>query len=252
MDYYNNPLFGSGKCVLCASFLLQTTDMCTMKLIYPVSYVSLSLQSSIANGSQQQISEYNGRCSQYDGVCRDYVTILMDTNTTLTTMSNNAINEEQVSELFSLLQGLSGLVSEECSAVVMPFICQYAYPPCDGDGSPLLITQEQCINIRDNVCATEWMLAMTTELGAILPTCETIQSEGNFSSVGNMNTSEPLRCHYQFGEYCGFCLPLCGEFSQHRVQTKFVLKGLIIFSTAVGIIVGVIIIVAAVIRWKRM
>ena len=162
-------------------------------------------------------------------------------------MSNNAISKEQVLEFFDLLPGL---VSEECSAAMMSFICQYAYPPCDGNGSPLLITQEQCVNIRDDVCAIEWRIAInTTELEALLPTCETVQSEANF---GTINTSEPLRCHYQFGEYCGMCLPLCGSFSQFNVQIKFAIRSLVIFSGAVEIIVGGIIIIAAMLRWKQM
>ena len=186
-------------------------------------------------------------------MCNGYLSLLTDTNNTVTrTMYYSAISEEQVSEFFDLLQGLSGLVSEECSAAVMPFVCQYAYPPCDRNGSPLLITKEQCVNIRDDVCANEWRIAITTEFGALLPTCEAIKSENNFSSGVTVNTSEPLKCHYQFGEYCGLCLPLCGSFSLYSVQLKFAIRGIIIFSCAVGVIVGGIIIIAAVLRWKKM
>jgi len=205
---------------------------------------------SIANGSQQKNLIYNGVCSQYDGVCSDYLTLLTDTNSTVTTLFNSTINEAQVSELFHLLQRLSSLVNDECFAAVMPFICQYVYPPCDDHGSPLLITQEQCIDIRDGVCAKEWRFAITTELGKLLPNCEAVQSESNFSSVGN--SSVPLNCHYQFGEYCGLCIPLCGSFSLYRAQVKFAIRGIIIFSCIVGELVGGIVIMAAVFRWKKM
>ena len=74
------------------------------------------------------------------------------------------------------------------------------------------------------MCTSEWRFAITTELGKLLPNCETVQSEHNFSSVGAINTSEPLNCHYQFGEYCGLCIPLCGSFSLYRVQVKFAIR----------------------------
>ena len=228
----------------------SSVHICILYIIFYGMFVSL--QSSVVNGSQQKKVMYNVSCSQYDGVCNDYLTILTGTSNTVNTLSNDVINEEQVSELFNLLQGLPGLVSEKCSAVVMPFICQYLYPPCDSNGSPLLITQEQCVNIRDEVCTSEWRFAITTELGKLLPNCETVQSEHNFSSVGAINTSEPLNCHYQFGEYCGLCIPLCGSFSLYRVQVKFAIRGIIIFSCAVGVIVGCIVIITAVLRWKKM
>ena len=60
-------------------------------------------------------------------------------------------------------------ISEECSTAVLPFFCQYVYPPCDGNGSAQFITQEQYNNIRDDVGKAEWKIAMTTGQGNFLP-----------------------------------------------------------------------------------
>ena len=60
-------------------------------------------------------------------------------------------------------------ISEECSAAVLPFFCQYVYPPCDGNGSAQFITQEQYNNICDDVGKAEWKIAMTTGQGNFLP-----------------------------------------------------------------------------------
>ena len=188
-------------------------------------------------------------------MCGAYLNLLTNTDP-LITMSNNDIQEpeKQILEFLDLLRKLSFSISEQCSAVVMPFICQYVYPPCDGDGSPLLVTEEQCINIRDDVCAQEWRIARTTELRPLLPICEEFGMEANFSSVERVrNISEPLKCHYQFDEYCGeFCLLSCGKFSQYPVQTKFAARGLIIFSCVLELIGGSIFLIASIIRRKEM
>ena len=168
-------------------------------------------------------------------------------------MANNDIQEEQIVEFINLLRMFSRLVSEKCSAAVMPFICQYVYPPCDIDGSPLLVTQKQCIYIRDDVCAKEWRIAMTMTQGSLLPVCEEFGGENNSSSVETVkNGSKPLRCHYQFDEYCGVCLPLCGRFSQYPVQTKFATRSLNIFSAILELVGGIIFLIASIIRRKEM
>ena len=195
---------------------------------------------------------YNGSCSQYDGVCSAHLKHLAKTNHTLTTISNDAITEEQILQIFDVLQGFAGIVNHKCSATIMPLLCQYAYPPCDGNGSPLLLTQEQCVNIRDDVCASEWSFAMATELRSLLPVCEAFSGDSNSSSVGTSNVTEPLRCHYQFREYCGVCLPLCGKFSQYSDQDKLSQRVTIFLSTALGLIGGIFVLAAAVIRRKQM
>jgi len=197
------------------------------------------------------VSSYDGNCSHYDGVCSAYLNILTNTNKPLTTMSNNDIQEEQILEFLSLLRRFSGQVSEQCSAVVMPFICQYVYPPCDGDGSPLLVTEEQCVNIRDDVCTNEWRFALSLEQGSLLPACEDFGGVNN-SSAGMREVPDPPSCHYQFDNFCGACLPLCGKFSQYRAQTKFAVRGIIVFSFVLELVGGILVLIASIIRRKQM
>ena len=183
---------------------------------------------------------YDDECSLYTGICSIHLNELTAGDNDTTTLSSIVITEQQLSEFFSLLESFSAIISEECSAAVLPFLCQYVHPPCDGNGSAQFITQEQCINIRDDVCKIEWRIAMTTEQGNLLPVCETL----NTSSVTTVNDTEPLKCHYQFKEFCGVCLPLCGTFSTYSDQS-------IAVSLAGGVLVGIsgfIFIVIAVIR----
>ena len=159
------------------------------------------------------------------------------------------ITEHQLSELFSLLDSFSTIISEECSSAVLPFLCQYVYPPCDGNGSAQFITQEQCINIRDDVCKTEWRIAMTTEQGNLLPACETFGTDAESTTV---NDTEPLKCHHQFKEFCGVCLPLCGSFLLRPDHIEFTVRAVSIVGAALVFISGFIFIIVAVIRPSQM
>ena len=183
-------------------------------------------------------------------MCSIHLTELTASDYDLTTLSNNMINEQQLSEFFLVLESFSAFISEECLAAVMPFLCQYAYPPCDGNGSAQFITQEQCINIRDDVCETEWRIAMATEEGTLLPVCETFGADNESSPVTIIR--EPLKCHYQFKEFCGVCLPLCGTFSQYSDQVKFSEKTVIILAAVLTLLSGFIMLIAAVIRPTEM
>ena len=93
---------------------------------------------------------------------------------------------------------------------------------------------------------------MTTEQGHLLPVCEAL-SVGNESSVMIVdNNSEPLRCHYQFKEFCGVCLPLCASFSQYTDQVKIGERTILVIAAILSIIGGVVVIIASVIRKKKM
>ena len=158
------------------------------------------------------------------------------------------ITEQQLSDFFTILESFSTVISEECSAVVLPFLCQYVYPPCENNGSAKFITQEQCINIRDEVCETEWRIAMIMEQGNLLPVCETFST----NSVTLANDTEPLRCHYQFKEFCGVCLPLCGIFSEYPDHISSAIAAVTITCAVLIVINGFIFIIIAVIRHSQM
>ena len=157
-----------------------------------------------------------------------------------------------MSEFFSVLESYSAIVSDECSAVVMPFLCQYVYPPCDGNGSAQFITQEQCINIRDNVCEAEWGIAISLGQGNLLPVCETFVADNESSVATVEDDGGPLVCHYQFREYCHLCLPLCGTFSQYPDQVKLGERAVIILSAVLALLGGFVVLIAAVVRRSEM
>ena len=199
-------------------------------------------------------SLYTETCTSYSGQCSQYLDRVYET-TLLFALTLKDISENDITQFMDILNQLMGtrFITEQCVEVVLPFLCQYVHPPCDGNGSVNLISQEQCSNIRDVVCADEWRLVMATSSSSLLPACE------HFSDVDNItddNTTQiipqSLQCHYQFKEYCGLCLPLCGEFSQHRVKTKFQERAIFIFAGISAFIGGILVFVAAIIRWKAL
>ena len=198
-------------------------------------------------------SIYGGNCTQYEGICSAHLKQLITTNSTLTSMAHIDITEQQLSSFLDNLKNFPNFVSEECSAAVMPFLCQYVYPPCDDNGSALFITQEQCVSIRDGVCNSEWNFAMATTYGSLLPTCEVFEANNNFSSVAvGANISDTSSCHYQFKRFCGVCLPLCGEFSQYSVQVKLIERIVLIIAAVLALTGGTVVLIAAIARRKEM
>ena len=175
-------------------------------------------------------------------MCSAHLRHLRDTasNSNLTVITHNAIKEQQLSKFFHFVEMFSSEINKECLAAVTPFLCQYVYPPCDGNGNARLITQEECIYIRDQVCTLEWKIVMGTQFRSYLPMCE------------EEKIPETVKCHHQFKEYCGVCLPLCGKFSQYTDRVRISEDIVIICSSIIGAIGAVIMFTAAVIRRKEM
>ena len=176
----------------------------------------------------------------------------------LFTLTLNGISNDDVDTFVNLLKEYLPLIKKNCRDVVLPFICQYIFPPCEvNSGNVSLISKTQCTNIRDAVCSVEWNLVIRTSSSAasLLPNCENFNDDDDddddddpIAPIG----SQPLQCHYQFKEFCGLCLPLCGKFSQYRVGTKFQERSILIFMGTAAFIGGILVFVASVYRRKAM
>jgi len=190
---------------------------------------------------------------EYSGVCAEYLPKLNE-ETLLFTMTLNGTSEADIINFMSTLEQFSGIISKQCHDAVLPFLCQYAFPPCDvSSGNVSFISQTQCSNIHDTVCSVEWNIASRSSPSAasLLPNCE------NFNDDDEDNTNLPtvsqsLQCHYQFKEFCGLCLPLCGKFSQYRAETKLQERSILIFAGVAAFIGGILVLIASVYRRKAM
>ena len=198
-------------------------------------------------------STYNENCSWYKGVCGPHLNHLKTPNNNLSVVVNNDITEQQLSTFLARLEEFSDFISKKCSIAIIPFLCQYVYPPCDDNGNAVFITQEQCINIRDEKCILEWRFTVASGLGPFLPVCEAFEFN-NISLIekeDNISISH-IKCHYQFKEFCGVCLPLCATFSQYTDQVRISEDIIIISSGILAVIGGIIMLTVAAIRRKEM
>jgi len=189
---------------------------------------------------------------EYSGVCAQY----LERDTSLFTLTLDEASKKDINNLINALKNYrdSGIINGECYKAVFPFLCQYIFPPCDNSsGNVNFINKKQCFNIRDVVCKNEWMLFMNvyTALAYLLPNCEIFGDYGNNMS-STAAVPQSLECHYQFKEFCGLCLPLCGKFSQYRVETKFQERSILIFSGITAFIGGILVFIASACRWKAM
>ena len=205
-------------------------------------------------------SLYNNSCMEYTGICTEHLKHLGSENS-LFTLTLNGISEDDVNTFVNTIKQYLPLIKKSCGDVVLPFLCQYMFPPCDfSSGNASFISKAQCTNIRDSVCFTEWNLVsrISSSVASLLPNCE-IFGDDNYENFGNdnispnePNKSQSLQCHYQFKEHCGLCLPLCGKFSQYRVETKFQERSILIFAGIAAFTGGILVFIASVIRRKAM
>lgn len=204
------------------------------------------------------LSLYNDDCKEYTGICTEYLKQLGSENS-LFALTLNGISEDDVNTFVKTITQYLPLITKSCRDVVLPFLCQYMFPPCNASSDDVnFISKAQCTNIRDSVCFTEWNLVAnlrtSSSVVSLLPNCENFGNEHYDDNISSNETNESpsLHCHYQFTEHCGLCLPLCGKFSQYRVETKFQERSILIFTGIVAFIGGIVVFVASAVRRKVM
>ena len=199
------------------------------------------------------LSLYDGNCVEYSGICEEY----LKDKASLFTLTLNGISKSDFITFVKYLNQYTSIVRKQCRDAVIPFLCQYAFPPCDvSSGNISVISKTQCTKIRDVLCSVEWNIAtkISSSAAKLLPNCENFNNDddNNDNASTELIVPQSLQCHYQFKEFCGLCLPLCGKFSQYRVETKFQQRSIVIFASAVAFIGGILVFIASVYRRKAM
>ena len=205
------------------------------------------------------LSLYDDNCVEYSGICAEH----LKHKTSLFTLTLSGISKNDANTFVENLNQYSAVIRKQCHDAVIPFLCQYAFPPCDvSSGNVSVISKTQCTNIRDVLCSVEWNLAtkISSSAAILLPNCENFHhhhddDDNNIPIVPTdheLIEPQSLQCHYQFKEFCGLCLPLCGKFSQYRVETKFQQRSILIFAGTMAFIGGILVFIASAYRRKAM
>jgi len=175
----------------------------------------------------------------------------------ISTFKLTTVTEDEVIEFLNTLQLFStqGLIRSRCYKEIKPFLCHYIYPPCIDDEATI-ITEQNCTIVRDTVCDVEWSLAITLGLSSLLPVCENLKSDETSNDLSSINTGvrnvSTIACHEQFGSYCGFCLPLCGEFVMFNEKTSDRVDVVLVISAILAISGGIVVCIFAVVRRKAL
>jgi len=151
----------------------------------------------------------------------------------------------------SLIQSVlalnTALNNDQCNSSAVPFFCNATLSLC-GDDSYTMDISEECEQVRDNDCAIEWRI-LENLFDASIPDC------GSFSEGHDLSFFKAplLNCSDQFDVFCGsMCLPLCSEFSQTSHGATVTSTALTILFEIIGIISGVVTLIACIFNRKTM
>ena len=125
-----------------------------------------------------QVSEYSGE------VCGDELISLQmcfsDVTSPPPALNIPSSIDQQTGEstAISLVNGLPLLnPSQKCTEDIMPFLCLYIFSLCDSSNTLHTILRQDCLDIRDDVCAREWSQAIAFLGGGVLPVCEDLPDD---------------------------------------------------------------------------
>ena len=136
-------------------------------------YMQIENGTSVSNRDCSQVSEYSGE------VCRDELTSLQMCFSGVISpppplnIPSSIDQQTGESDAMSLENGLSFLnPSQQCTEAIMPFLCLYTFSLCDSSNTLHTILRQDCLDMRDDVCASEWSQAFAFLGDGILPVCE--------------------------------------------------------------------------------
>jgi len=127
------------------------------------------------------------------------------------------------------------------------FSCDTILTVCDNDTS-LSSLSEQCFELRDNRCPTEWRIAENF-LNISVPDCNNIDGISNTTTA----ITPPLNCPENYGIFCGsFCMPLCDEVTPFSGTVTLFFRVWVSIFYVFSIISGIMVIIASLLNYRKM
>ena len=92
-----------------------------------------------------------------------------------------------------LMNGIAFLnPSPQCREVILPFLCLFVFKLCDLDSHFHNSLREDCLEIRDDICAEEWLSAVNFLGDRVLPICEDLPDITDECDVGMLTASASI------------------------------------------------------------
>ena len=153
---------------------------------------------------------------------------------------------------FTLLRWMvvinSVLSNKQCNNSAVSFFCSAMYYVCGDDDNSTVDLMEKCVEVRDNDCPIEWR-GLENILDVLIPSCESYTANTNIT----FDKAPPLNCPDQFDEFCGsLCLPVCEEYSQVSRDAAIASDVLTLTVIIIGLIGGLITLVACIFNRDKM
>ena len=151
------------------------------------------------------------------------------------------LNASIILDLYSIYN-LSFILKNvsQCGSDTLPFFCNATLLLCNGNSSLVDLTEE-CEEVRDNKCASEWRI-VENFYNRSVPDCTsyTLNRSLTFGSAPS------LKCPEQFDHFCGStCFPVCGEYSVLTEDSSTYYYRFVISTCGViGLISGVVTLIA--------
>ncbi|KAL5515467.1 hypothetical protein EMCRGX_G000637, partial [Ephydatia muelleri] len=163
------------------------------------------------------------------------------------------VDQETNDETAQLI--ISGLpllgASEMCKSSLIPFMCLYLFPLCDGKGMAHKPSIDQCIEISTVLCKDEWQKAQSiSTVKNQLPDCQRLSisasclgmhaqalDEKNNTIINNMpelSEANQINCTEPFYFSNGTCLPLCDKWKQYSNEKSAAIDVITILSALSG------------------
>ena len=138
--------------------------------------------------------------------------------------------------------------NEECTNATVSFFCKAVFSLCSDESIIAEDLEEECVDVRDNNCTIEWRVVENI-FNVSLPSCESLAA--NRTVV--WSKAPPLTCPEQFNVFCNsFCLPTCPDFFQFSQVATVANYVLLIVFELLGIISGVITLIACLFNREKM
>ena len=199
------------------------------------------------------------------------------------------VDQETNDETAQLI--ISGLpllgASEMCKSSLIPFMCLYLFPLCDGKGMAHKPSIDQCIEISTVLCKDEWQKAQSiSTVKNQLPDCQRLSistsclgkddfqnlyaqtitffylgmhaqalDEKNNTIINNMpelSEANQINCTEPFYFSNGTCLPLCDKWKQYSNEKSAAIDVITILSALSGFTFGSITLVVSCIGRRKM
>ena len=135
--------------------------------------------------------------------------------------------------------GLNSAASQCDTDDVLSFFCNATLLLCNGNSSSVDLTEE-CEEVRDNKCASEWR-TVESICNRSVPDCMSYGEDVNTA----YSKAPLLTCPTGFDHFCdSICLPVCGEYFLSTEDTSIYYFRFVAATFGIlGLIVGIITII---------